>query len=544
MMPNISSYPPHPQLIMNFSHKILLTFSIALLLLAGSVVFSVDIKVKQEFSTLFSIDLDKLIHSNLSTLNSNIHELLQERINTNQTYLTELARNNAEAKIKSLCDNLVAPVESFDDELVRSLVNGIHKGDKSIVYIKVFTDKEMTEPIIEMGDMSAPDLMELSLEKTTDFAFIHVDMAFDNSSIVRFLQQEKQLLAKMTEDYTVLTDSINSQLDASKIKLQTETIKRIIFSIMGVFVISMLVLLLIFAWILRSKLQRPVNKVVTTLSMAAQRIFSETQVLSQNRDIIVEGEMSQGEALTQTVEVLESIKGKSSRNTTSTREATKLMAEVESNTLDANQVMDELNASFIEITKAGEETSKIIKTIDEIAFQTNLLALNAAVEAARAGEAGAGFAVVADEVRNLAQRAAGAASDTSNLMEGIVAKIKHGGDQVAATRQSFSTVTDDVESVTRLVSDIADLTLNEAEDIKRINLLIDNVEHITHKNVTVMHDSSSIYANLDGAAQALSQTVSSLVEIVGTSKKIDSTDSLTVAGTIERPGQPLLEQGK
>ncbi len=96
----------------------------------------------------------------------------------------------------------------------------------------------------------------------------------------------------------------------------------------------------------------------------------------------------------------------------------------------ANESMGELTDSMAEITKASEETSKIIKTIDEIAFQTNLLALNAAVEAARAGEAGAGFAVVADEVRNLAMRAAEAAKNTANLIEGTVKKVKDGSELV------------------------------------------------------------------------------------------------------------------
>ena len=69
-----------------------------------------------------------------------------------------------------------------------------------------------------------------------------------------------------------------------------------------------------------------------------------------------------------------------------------------------------------DISKASDETSKIIKTIDEIASQANLLALNAAVEAARAGEAGAGFAVVVDEARNPTMRAADAAKNTAELL--------------------------------------------------------------------------------------------------------------------------------
>ena len=104
---------------------------------------------------------------------------------------------------------------------------------------------------------------------------------------------------------------------------------------------------------------------------------------------------------------------------------------------EANTAMQSLTVSMAEISTASEETSKIIKTIDEIAFQTNLLALNAAVEAARAGEAGAGFAVVADEVRNLAMRAAEAARNTATLIESTVAKVHEGAALVDGTNASF-----------------------------------------------------------------------------------------------------------
>ena len=104
-------------------------------------------------------------------------------------------------------------------------------------------------------------------------------------------------------------------------------------------------------------------------------------------------------------------------NAESTRQATSLMAEVSEQVASSDKVLVEMLGSMAEISEASQRVSRIIKTIDEIAFQTNILALNAAVEAARAGDAGMGFAVVAEEVRSLAQRSATAARDTAALIE-------------------------------------------------------------------------------------------------------------------------------
>jgi methyl-accepting chemotaxis protein len=125
------------------------------------------------------------------------------------------------------------------------------------------------------------------------------------------------------------------------------------------------------------------------------------------------------------------------QNAEHAQQADGLMQEANQVVRRANDSMVELDTSMNEISKASEETSKIIKTIDEIAFQTNLLALNAAVEAARAGEAGAGFAVVADEVRNLAMRAADAAKNTAQLLEGTVKKVNDGTALVSRTNEEF-----------------------------------------------------------------------------------------------------------
>ena len=167
-----------------------------------------------------------------------------------------------------------------------------------------------------------------------------------------------------------------------------------------------------------------------------------------------------------------------------------------------------------EMSTASEETAKIIKTIDEIAFQTNLLALNAAVEAARAGEAGAGFAVVADEVRNLAMRAAEAAKNTASLIEGTVDKVRDGSDLVTKTAEAFSHVTGSTGKVKELVAEIAAASSEQAQGVEQINKAVTEMDKVTQQTAANAEESASAAEELTAQSQQMRGVVGELVALV------------------------------
>jgi methyl-accepting chemotaxis protein len=177
--------------------------------------------------------------------------------------------------------------------------------------------------------------------------------------------------------------------------------------------------------------------------------------------------------------------------------------------------MERLTRSMEEITRASEQTSKIIKTIDEIAFQTNLLALNAAVEAARAGEAGAGFAVVADEVRNLAMRSAEAARSTAELIEGTVKKVREGSDLVSTTAQAFGQVTGSTGKIGELIAEIAAASKEQSQGIGQVNTAVTEMEKVTQQNAATAEESASAAEEMNAQAEQMKAMVGELVVVVG-----------------------------
>ena len=189
---------------------------------------------------------------------------------------------------------------------------------------------------------------------------------------------------------------------------------------------------------------------------------------------------------------LEEISSMTRLNVDNATHADILMKDADKVVLKASHSMTELTLSMEKIIYTSEETSAIIKTIDEIAFQTNLLALNAAVEAARAGSAGAGFAVVADEVRNLALQTAGAAKNTAALIEGTLQTISQGAELVKKTHDAFSEAASTFSRVGELISELSAAFREQALGIEQINKAVTEMDKVTQQNAASSHELKTI----------------------------------------------------
>ncbi|MDD2388590.1 MAG: methyl-accepting chemotaxis protein [Desulfobacterales bacterium] len=330
-------------------------------------------------------------------------------------------------------------------------------------------------------------------------------VAILSGSNIYFLHKiSSQLELMRTSDANSLSQTVSSLLDVTSVAFYQSGI------LCCIGLIAFVSLGLLFS----KTFFNPLRDAVEGFSQSACHLTGSSNQLTEVSKSLAEGASLHAASIEATSSSLEEISSMTKQNSDNACQADILMKEVNGVVQQANDTMSELTRSMKDISEASEETSKIIKTIDEIAFQTNLLALNAAVEAARAGEAGAGFAVVADEVRNLAMRAAGAAQNTSTLIEGTVKKIQKGSYLVTKTNEAFCRVAESDAKVGELVAEIATASKEQADGIEQINKVVVEMDRIIQQNTSDVQVSASASVTMKAHTGEIEDMVAKLVALV------------------------------
>ncbi|NOY13193.1 MAG: chemotaxis protein [Deltaproteobacteria bacterium] len=256
------------------------------------------------------------------------------------------------------------------------------------------------------------------------------------------------------------------------------------------------------------QMHQNLKNILSQLVQTAAQIDSGSARIEGTSQSLTDGATQQAAAIQQINSSVSQMAEQTRQNAEHANQANGLAHAAKDSAEQGNRQMTTLVQAMAEINESGQNISKIIKVIDEIAFQTNLLALNAAVEAARAGQHGKGFAVVAEEVRNLAARSANAAQETAELIEGSVSKASNGAQLADTTATALSGIVEGITKATDLMGEIATASNDQAQSTDQINTGLTQIDSVGQKNSAFAEETATTAGQLAGQARHLSQLLS------------------------------------
>ncbi len=288
------------------------------------------------------------------------------------------------------------------------------------------------------------------------------------------------------------------------------------------------------AFLIIRAISRPLNKAITGLEQGSTEVDLASKHIATSSHTLADSAQQLAATNEQVSSSMEEITSMARQNAENSKIADAHMQEANDILQTASLHMNELTTSMSEISASSQETSKIVKTIDDIAFQTNLLALNAAVEAARAGEAGAGFAVVAEEVRNLAMRAATAAHETSTLLEATVTNVQGGTSKLKDTTTAFANLHKKVSGVVTLLAEITVASNEQAHGVSQANKGVTEMEAVAQRIAATAEESSAASEELSAQSELTQDYVHEMANMIHGAKTHGGTHSNPTGNTALR----------
>ncbi|MCL2080153.1 MAG: methyl-accepting chemotaxis protein [Oscillospiraceae bacterium] len=273
------------------------------------------------------------------------------------------------------------------------------------------------------------------------------------------------------------------------------------------------------------------NDMFANINTSTQQVSTGAKQVADGAQSLAQGSTEQAASVQELSASISEIAESTKSNADTATKAARLSGTIKENAEKGSHQMDEMITAVKDINDASQSISKIIKTIDDIAFQTNILALNAAVEAARAGQHGKGFAVVAEEVRNLASKSAEAAKDTGNMIQNSMEKAELGSQIAGETATSLKEIVTGISESTEMIQEIAKSSEEQSLGISHINTGIDQVAQVVQQNSATAQQSAA-------ASQQMSSQSTMLEELISQFKLKDSDAGLRSLPTSSKSSAP------
>ena len=514
-----------------------ISLGISFILLAAFIIMTIVVNMKAVKSS------NDIVNSTLSVVQKNqtkSDELLRHNLTglikkldatdkTIKKIVLDLYDTSYQTLVNSTANQILPMIENFDFDSANDIVSKLQKSSDAITWIQYSTSATpKSSDIYTFGKKATDNSKIYSQELKSDFSFVNIKLQVSLQGL-QSVANIKKIFKGIDSDNQKLLGQItklgqNAISEASQFAHLTakQNNQSLIGWIIGMMASMLVVIVLVLAFFIKQWVTKPLHEIAGNLQSSSTQVESSSNEIAEASVRLADGSSEQAAALEETSSTIEEISAMTNQNANNTSQAEALMKTVANTLSETKKEIFELTDAMNQITKASDETSKINKIINDIAFQTNLLALNAAVEAARAGEAGAGFAVVADEVRNLAMRAGEVAKNSETVIESTTNTIGHGSKITTRVNDSFTNLDELLAKVKSMIFEISGASNEQDKGIKQINSAIAGQRQIVQQNAA----DTDIFANtakeMDNQTAELYEMVNALTTLLAGGQQHES----------------------
>lgn len=259
------------------------------------------------------------------------------------------------------------------------------------------------------------------------------------------------------------------------------------------------------------QMKTQMNDVMSHINEISSLVTAGSNNLAQASQEIAEGATNQSAAIEELqatfADITDSVEKASEKLNDTYRIAQEYAEEADHSHTEMQGMVDVIGR----INDTSKQIENIISEIEDIASQTNLLSLNAAIEAARAGEAGKGFAVVAEQIRSLSDQSAKAAVDTRQLIESAIAVSNEGNEAAERVSTSIEKVINGMKEVADSSQKLSEIAEEQAKAMEQAEAGINQISDVVQSNSANAEETSATSEELSAQAETMNALISKFI---------------------------------